>query len=134
MKEEMYNYYVAVKTTVYDLYPALKKLSEEDLEKVFEHLERGGDKYFGSFRAGTFAHDIAKNTYLFPYDNDLYLDLTSVNHEEVLDSGLQEKYGISDQLLVDKFREYRFFEFQKRVLNSDSSKKFQYEAGTKNFK
>ncbi|MBE6146804.1 MAG: hypothetical protein E7168_00555 [Firmicutes bacterium] len=134
MKEEMYNYYVAVKTTIYDLYPALKKLAEEDLEKVFEHLERDGDKHFGSSRAGTFASGIAKNTYLFPYDNDLYLDLDSVRQDEILDSGLQEKYGISDQLLIDKFREYRFFEFQKTLLNSDSSKKFQYETDAKNFK
>ena len=131
MNEEINNYYVAVKTTIYDLYPVLKKLSKEDLERVFERLKNDASKRFSNIKLVEGYLTTAKNTYLFPFDNDLYNDLKGVEQKSILQVGLQEKYGINDQLLSEKHQEYHLFDFPNKVLGSDSANRFQYQSDIK---
>lgn len=60
---------------------------------------------------------IAINTYLFPYDLDLFYDMKSVSQESLMTSGLQEKYHISDQILFSKYQEYHGFQFGELLSN-----------------
>lgn len=110
--------YAYTKNVVYQLYPVLEKLSDIEKETVFSTFGR--------------LDKVARNTYLFPYDNDLFNDIKEVNFELLLDSKLQQKYDINDQLLKEKYEEYHFYGFgnllnSNSLLDIDNMKKFNYQ-------
>jgi len=59
--------------------------------------------------------NVAINTFLFPYDLDLYTDMKNISQDKLLESGLQEKYNISDNMILSKFQEYHGFKFGELV-------------------
>lgn len=114
--------YAYTKNVVYQLYPVLKGLSDNEKEAIFSTFEK--------------LDKVARNTYLFPYDRELFNDIKKIKFELLLDSHLQEKYDISDQILKEKYEEYRFYEFG-QLLNSSlldvvSMEKFDYQKMNEN--
>lgn len=117
-KEIIYEKYAYTKNVIYQLYPVLKKLSEEELEKIFITFKE--------------LEVVARNTYLFPYDYELWHEIKSINQSELLLSNLQNKYNITDRLILEKYQEYHLFEFGKLLqsqdlLDLDALKKFHYD-------
>ena len=110
--------YAYTKNVIYQLYPALRKLSEDDLEKIFST--------FGKLE------NVARNTYLFPYDLDLFNEVKDMEQGILLDTDLQTRYNIDSKLLTEKYVEYKFYNFNKllneaELLELDSLKKFHYQ-------
>lgn len=106
--------YAYTKNVIYQLYPVLKTFNDSQLDKFFSTFGR--------------LESIARNTYLFPYDLELFEDLNAME----IPAFLSDKYSIDSKLLSEKCIEYKFYEFGKLLLDSelldlDSIKKFNYE-------
>lgn len=109
--------YVYTKNVIYQLYPVLKELNESDLSKVFST--------FGKLE------NVARNTFVFPYDFDLYNDIKDLDQSVVLNTDLYTKYNIDSKLLFEKYTEYKFYNFDRllndsELLDISSLKKFHY--------
>ena len=106
--------YAYTKNVIYQLYPVLKKFSDSQLDEVFST--------FGKLES------VARNTYLFPYDVDLFQELNQVE----IPSFLCDKYNIDSKLLSEKYIEYRFYRFgalllDDELLDIDLLKRFNYQ-------
>ena len=89
--KEKYSY-AATKMVIYNHYPDIKKMDEEQLEELFSN--------FG------YLETVARNTFLCPYDMELYQIL---NNNGLSDSNVQyinKKFNIDKEILKQKWQEY----------------------------
>lgn len=93
--------YVVLKTKLLSGYNLLLEFREDHRNRFLNSM--GQLKY------------VAINTFLCPYDLDLFTDMKNIPKENLLKSGLQAKYGISDEMVLSKFGEYQMFNFGKLV-------------------
>ena len=109
--------YVVLKTKLLSGYDMLLEFSEDHRNRFLNSM--GRLKY------------VAINTFLFPYDLELFADMKSISKENLLNSGLQEKYNISDDMILSKSSEYRMFDFGKLLddgkLDLDLLNKFHHD-------
>lgn len=109
--------YVVLKTKLLSGYDMLLEFSEDHRNRFLNSM--GRLKY------------VAINTFLFPYDLELFTDMKSISKENLLNSGLQEKYNISDDMILSKSSEYRMFDFGKLLddgkLDLDLLNKFHHD-------
>ena len=114
--------YIVLKTKLLSGYNMLLDFSEDHRNRFLNSM--GRLKY------------VAINTFLFPYDLELFTDITNVPKEDLLKSGLQEKYNISDEMILNKFSEYQMFNFGKLLddgkLDLDLLNRFHYDSGENN--
>ncbi len=114
--------YVVLKTKLLSGYDMLLEFSEDHRNRFLNSM--GRLKY------------VAINTFLFPYDLELFTDMKSISKENLLNSGLQEKYNISDDMILNKFSEYQMFNFGKLLddgkLDLDLLNRFHYDSGENN--
>ena len=114
--------YIVLKTKLLSGYNMLLDFSEDHRNRFLNSM--GRLKY------------VAINTFLFPYDLELFTDITNIPKEDLLKSGLQEKYNISDEMILNKFSEYQMFNFGKLLddgkLDLDLLNRFHYDSGENN--
>lgn len=114
--------YVTLKTKLLSGYDLLLEFSDEHRNNFLNSM--------GILK------NVAHNTYLFPYDLDLFNDIKDAVKDKLLISGLQEKYNISDQMLLSKYQEYHGFKFGELIdsgkLDLDLLNKFHYDKNVNN--
>ena len=105
MKEKVtYENYAATKMIIYKYYSDIKTMNDVQRKELFSN--------FG------YLEKVARNTFLCPYDIELYNDIKTISQHELFNSRLQEKYNISSRLLNEKYQEYYGYEFE-RLLYED---------------